>query len=188
MINLLFLITSIGITLPMNQSGFTDHIQNIKELYQTSKQTIDDCMNSDDPAYECTWYSNTHIVNSMSKPWRAVGNYQKETTFWYDDEPSMAEAQDLSKESVLKFISIDAISTYNQHEEYLFEDGKLVFYYYHFSYDEESTEEYRFYFNDGKLIKFAQKGSSETPTYTKYDAEQVQEQAQTLTRSFLTGF
>lgn len=163
-------------------------ILKIQELYKEAKAKIKTCQESEEPQYECEWYSNTRVVNSKQKPWRAVGTYQKTTTFWYTDDPAMAEATDETEESVLQFITIKYESTYDQYEEYLFEHGKLVFYFYHFSYAEENMQEHRFYFKDGKLLQYLQKGSSEEPAYTIDDAPEIQNKAEQLTQSFLSDF
>ncbi len=125
------------------------------------------------------------MVNSGNLSWRAVGGYQKTTTFWYTDEPYLADG---AGKSVLKFISVKSEATYNENQEYLFEDGKLIFYFYHFDYGEEDIQEYRFYFKDEKLIRYLQKGSEENPRYTRGDAHKVYDNAEQLSKSFMESF
>ena len=101
-------------------------------------------------------YSNEVVVNSHKGPWRAVGNFLKKITFWYEDQPDFAVYENRTKESVLLKIEVGRTSAiFTDYEEFLFDRGALVF---HFSRRTTEgggpAEEKRFYFKDGKIVRY----------------------------------
>lgn len=103
--------------------------------------------------FEGSLYNNHWVTNKNGKSWPAVGNYSETTDFWYDDDPNHLPASERNPKNVLVKINISRTASHlMSNEEYLFKDGKLLFYYRHEG--EEGNEwETRVYFNN-KGISF----------------------------------
>jgi hypothetical protein len=104
--------------------------------------------------YEGPLYNNQWITNKNGRSWPAVGIYTETTDFWYDDDPNHIQAIERNPKNVLLKINITRKSSHlMSNEEYLYKDGKLLFYYSHEG--EEGNEwETRIYFNTkGVLFK-----------------------------------
>jgi hypothetical protein len=92
-------------------------------------------------------------------PWRAIGIMHDTITFWYTDAMEAKNADGNTENDgawALKLITRSSqFSIAFQYQEWLFNKGKLIFYYDRFlGYEEESTYEYRYYFDNNKLIRF----------------------------------
>lgn len=98
--------------------------------------------------FEGPLYQNQWIANKNGRSWPAVGLYHETTDFWYDDPPDHLPAEERNPKNVLLKINISRKSSHLQaNEEYLFKDGKLLFYFTHEG--EEGNEwETRVYFNN----------------------------------------
>jgi len=110
------------------------------------------------------WYYSDQIIrNTNDLQWRAIGIMHDTITFWYSDlmdaEESENNTDHNSSWALVLVTASSQQSMMHQYREWLFKDGKLIF---HFDkmdgYDEESTWEYRYYFNNDKLIRFMQGG------------------------------
>lgn len=98
--------------------------------------------------FEGPLYQNQWIVNKNGRSWPAVGLYNETTDFWYDDPPDHLPVEERNPKNVLLKINIRRKSSHLMtNEEYLFRDGKLLFYFSHEG--EEGNEwETRVYFNN----------------------------------------
>jgi len=160
-------------------------LTHIREIYRSVNAQIETCnSNSGESDNNCELYSNVLNINSQGNSWRAVGDYNKLTKFWYNDEPPFSEIES-KPEAVLQKIEVTISSTYNIYEEYLFENGALIFYYHRYDYGEE-IQEARFYFKDGKLIEFISSVAEEAePELERSDYARVMEKGEALQVSFL---
>lgn len=106
---------------------------------------------SAEQGYEGSLYNNHWVTNKNGKSWPAVGNYAETTDFWYDDDPNHLPPSERNPKNVLLKINISRTSSHlMSNEEYLFKDGKLLFYFLHQG--EEGNEwETRVYFNNKGL-------------------------------------
>lgn len=128
-------------------------IEKIREIYKKTEEQIKEGLAQEGGGL----YSNEIIVNSNNGSWRAVGNYSKKVTFWYDDDPDMAVEIDenATKTSVLKKIVVttSASAGMKTYTEYLFDNDKLIFCFIKDDVYEEHTE-FRYYFSNDKLIRY----------------------------------
>lgn len=103
--------------------------------------------------FEGSLYCNEWVTNKNSKSWPAVGIYKETTSFWYDDDPNHLPAQERDPKMVLLKVVISrksaALST---HEEFLYKNGRLVFYY-SMEGEEGKQWETRIYFNTKGMFK-----------------------------------
>ncbi len=139
--------------------GFAQHdkVLEIREKYKEIKSFI----NASDP--DSIMFSGLHcdvlLRNTTNSMWRAVGNYNDTIEFWYTD---LMEAANLDGNSTndsawaLSFVSeSEKAAGMSVYREWLFDNGALLFFFEKMNgYDEESTWEYRYYFDKGKLIRF----------------------------------
>ena len=141
----------------LNVFSQQEKIQEIKDYYYDIKTWI----NAKDPdsLMYSGYYHDVKMRNVNNSPWRAVGIYNDTTHYYYNDEME-AENREGNTENSKSWALVLVIES-SQHSimfhyrEWLYEDGKLLFYYDRFTgYDEESTYEYRYYFDDKKLIQF----------------------------------
>lgn len=104
-------------------------------------------MESDSLGFEGPLYKNQWISNQNGRSWPAVGLYKETADFWYDDPPGHLPASERNPKNVLLKINIVRQSSHLQtHEEYLFQNGRLLFY---FSNEGEEGNEWqtRVYYN-----------------------------------------
>ncbi|HMU44863.1 MAG TPA: hypothetical protein PKC72_00785 [Chitinophagaceae bacterium] len=103
--------------------------------------------------YEGPLFNNHWIVNKNGRSWPAVGIYEGITDFWYNDTPDHIDEGQKLETVLLKVITKQRSTSYVINEEYLFQNGKLVFFY---SRLDEGGDiwETRYFFNfSGKEIK-----------------------------------
>lgn len=97
--------------------------------------------------FEGPLYQNQWVSNKNGRSWPAVGLYNETVDFWYDDPPNHLPASERNPKNVLLKINIVRKSSHLMtNEEYLFKDGKLLFY---FSHEGEEGNEWqtRVYYN-----------------------------------------
>ena len=102
---------------------------------------------SDSLGFEGPLYKNQWVSNKNGRSWPAVGLYNETVDFWYDDPPDHLPAEERNPKNVLLKIHIVRQSSHlHSNEEYLFKDGKLLFY---FSKEGEEGNEWqtRVYYN-----------------------------------------
>lgn len=97
--------------------------------------------------FEGPLYQNQWVSNKNGRSWPAVGLYNETVDFWYDDPPDHLPASERNPKNVLLKINIVRKSSHLMtNEEFLFKDGKLLFYYSHEG--EEGNEwQTRVYYN-----------------------------------------
>jgi hypothetical protein len=115
--------------------------------------------------FEGSLYNNQWVTNKNGKSWPAVGIYTETTDFWYDDDPRHLSASERNPKNVLLKVNISRKASHLMtNVEYLYKDGKLLFYYSHLG--EEGNEwETRMYFNTkGILFKSSVKANGKELT------------------------
>ena len=120
-----------------------DHYQEVNKQIAESKKE----------SYEGPLYCNEWTTNKNSKSWPAVGIYQETTDFWYNDSPDHLAPSDRNPRIVLVKVSVNRKSAeLSTSEEYLYKNGKLVFFY---SDQGEGGKEWetRVYFNAKGMFK-----------------------------------
>lgn len=115
--------------------------------------------------FEGTLYNNQSVTNKNGKSWPAVGIFTDTTDFWYDDDPNHLPATERNPKNVLLKVSIKRKASHLMtNEEYLYKDGKLLFY---FSQEGEEGNEWetRVYFNNkGVMFKSSVKANGKELT------------------------
>ncbi len=116
----------------------------IREHYTDVNKRIAE---SAEQGFEGSLYNNQWVVNRNGRSWPAVGIYTETTDLWYDDPPDHLPASERDPKTVLLKINISRRSSaLLANEEYLFKDGKLLFYYSRQG-EEDNLRETRLYFN-----------------------------------------
>ncbi|MPL99802.1 hypothetical protein SDC9_46023 [bioreactor metagenome] len=140
----------------INSYSQQDKILEIREYYYSVKKTIE----SQTPDSAWTYYSDQIIRNRQDLPWRAIGIFHDTITFWYSDLMSAAMENDTEGDSTDALVLVTSSAQLSMmfiYREWLFLEGNLIFYYDRMiGYDEDSTWEYRYYFDNNKLIRFMQ--------------------------------
>ncbi|MBI5858011.1 MAG: hypothetical protein HZB42_10250 [Sphingobacteriales bacterium] len=110
--------------------------------------------------FEGSLYNNHWETNKNGKSWPAVGNYSEITDFWYDDDPNHLPVTERNPKNVLSKVNMTRKAAgFQLSEEYLFKDGKLLFYY-SLQAEEGSMVETRLYFkNNGAMFKSSVKAN-----------------------------
>ncbi|MBL0055492.1 MAG: hypothetical protein IPP31_04730 [Chitinophagaceae bacterium] len=99
----------------------------IRTHYQEINQKITE---SAEQGYEGPLYLNEWVTNKHGRSWPAVGIYQETVGFWYDDDPNHLPASERDPKTVLqKVIVTRRSSALTVNEEYLFMNGRLVFFF-----------------------------------------------------------
>ena len=150
------LIFLFSVIIALNASAQHDKVLEIREYYKEVKTHSENAEHD-----SIRYYSDQIIRNTNDFQWRAIGTFHDTLTFWYNDlmEASMQENNSTNDSAwaLALVTSYTQMGGMTQYREWLFKDGKLIF---HFDkmngYDEESTWEYRYYFNNDKLIRFMQ--------------------------------
>lgn len=123
-------------------------IDRIRSHYAWVNEGIDDAQR-ENVAEKGTFHSNRLAINHNKNAWPGVGQYQRVTTFWYDREPSIARLQDEPLAiGLLKVVVTSQVSAVKSYQEYLYEQGRLVF---AFLRDEEG--ETRVYYSAQKPVR-----------------------------------
>lgn len=133
-----------------------DAIQAIREKYYEVKQWVN-ATDSDSLEYS-HYYHDIRIRNVNNSPWRAVGIYQDTTHYYYSDEME-AEMMDGNTNddrawAVAMVINSTQYSVNHEYSEYLYDKGELIFYYKKTQVTAQEDTEYRYYFSNGKLIRY----------------------------------
>jgi hypothetical protein len=97
--------------------------------------------------FEGSLYNNHWETNKNGKSWPAVGRYNETVDFWYDDDPAHISPQERNPKNVLLKVNI---TRHNLHlktnDEYLYKNGRLLFYYSNLE-EEGNQWEVRVYYN-----------------------------------------
>jgi hypothetical protein len=121
----------------------------IRNYYTEVNSKIKESM---EQGFEGPLYQNHVVVNKNGKSWPAVGRYSDTTDFWYNDDPHHLSAAERNPKNVLLKVNMVRITLHlKTAEEYLYKDGKLLFFYSHQT--EEGNEwETRMYFNTKGIL------------------------------------
>jgi hypothetical protein len=134
----------------------------IRKHYNEVNKKITDAI---EQGFEGPLYQNQLIINKNIKSWPAVGYYVDTINFWYDDDPNHLPASERNPKNVLLKVNTSRKASHLMtNEEYLYKDGKLLFYYSHEG--EEGNEwETRVYFNSkGIMFKSSVKANGKELT------------------------
>ncbi len=126
--------------------------------------------------FEGSLYNNQWVANKNGRSWPAVGIYTETTDFWYDDDPNHLPATERNPKNVLLKVNIIRKASHLMtNEEYLFKDGKLLFFYSHEG--EEGNEwETRVYFNSkGIMFKSSVKANGKELTAKDFTTEEYRD-------------
>jgi hypothetical protein len=140
-----------------------------KHYSEVNKQIAESIENG----FEGPLYNNQWITNKNGKSWPAVGNYSETTDFWYDNDPNHLPASERNPKTVLLKVNITRKASHLMtNEEYLYKDGKLIFYY--SQEGEEGNEwETRVYFNNkGIMFKSSVKANGKELTAKDFTTEE----------------
>lgn len=125
------------------ESDIRNHYEQINQQIAASQQQ----------GYEGPLYCDETVVNRHGRSWPAVGIYQETVRYWYDDDPNHVPAAERNPLTVLQKVEVSrrssALSTSG---EYLFRNGRLVFYYGHEGV-EGARRETRMYFRGKGVFK-----------------------------------
>jgi uncharacterized protein (DUF2147 family) len=126
--------------------------------------------------YEGSLYNNHWVTNKNAKSWPAVGNYSEITDFWYDDPPDHLSASDRNPKTVLLKVTVSRkAAVYSASEEYVYKDGKLLFYYSNEG-EEDKQWETRVYFNSkGIMFKSSVKADGKELTAKDFLTEEYKD-------------
>ncbi len=136
------------------EAEIRNHYQEINKQITESKKE----------SFEGPLYCNEWITNKNSKSWPAVGIFHETTDFWYDDSPDHLAPSDRNPRIVLVKVIVNRKSAeLSTNEEYLYKNGKLVFFY--SDEGEEGKEwETRVYFNANGMFKSSVKADGKELT------------------------
>ncbi len=121
-------------------------------------------------------YNNEWVANRFLRSWPAVGIYQETTDFWYDDSPDHISTTERNPKTVLLKVTImQKASDRRFNEEYLYRNGKLLFYFFQEG-EETAVSETRLYFNNkGVLFKSSVKANGKELTTKELATEQYKD-------------
>lgn len=143
---LLFLLLSPFIISAQTETDIRIHYTEVNKQIEESIQQ----------GYEGPLYQNQLVVNKNGKSWRAVGRFADTVSFWYSDVPGFSGATETDPKNVLLKVTLSrSASDFRLYEEYLYKNGRLVFYYsYAAGEGEINVSEARTYFNNkGVMFK-----------------------------------
>lgn len=99
----------------------------MRTYYTETNQQIAESVEN---GFEGPLYHNQWTHNKNGRSWPAVGNYSEITDFWYNDPPDHLSAAERNPKNVLVKVNITRKASHlATNEEYLFKDGKLLFYF-----------------------------------------------------------
>ncbi|MCX6316410.1 MAG: hypothetical protein NTW29_03920 [Bacteroidetes bacterium] len=102
--------------------------------------------------FEGPLYQNQLVINKNGRSWPAVGNYSDTVNFWYNDPPDHLPAIERNPKNVLVKVNLSRVASgFRMIEEYLYKDGKLLFYY-SFQAEEGKKWETRAWFNNKGIM------------------------------------
>jgi len=129
-----------------------DPIAAIRALYARTNDAIQAARER--PGEGGGLYCTEVAVNRLAGMWRAVGNYARTTAFWFSDQPDFVAAEGREGRAALVKAEISTTAAgQTLYEEFLFDEGVVVFYYARAKAGEEAVSEDRCYFDAGKLIR-----------------------------------
>ena len=156
--------------------ALTTAAQNISEIRQYYTEINTKITQSLEQGFEGPLYNNHWVTNHHNRSWPAVGNYSETTDFWYDDPPYHLPAEERDPKNVLVKVTMTRISSHlKADEEYLFKDGKLIFFFRKEA-EEGKQWETRIYFdNQGAVIKTSVKANNRELTDKDFLTEEFRD-------------
>lgn len=110
--------------------------------------------------FEGPLYTNQWVANKNGRSWPAVGNYSETTDFWYNDPPDHLSVSDRNPKTVLVKVNVNRKASHlMSNEEYLYKDGKLLFYYNHEGEEGQEWETRVYYNSKGIMFKSSVKAN-----------------------------
>ncbi len=186
--SLIFLFGLFGL-LSNFQAYAQEDVQHIRDVYKQVNKRIKECNELEEEYDYCGFYKSEVVINANNQPWRAVGEYQKREAYWHTDDPGMAESMEVDPATMLSKVVAKTESTYQLYEEYLFEEGQLIFYYYKFEYPDKPVEEIRLYFKDNELVSsIIQSEDQEDDDFLERYTKMVQKNAGKKIQTFINMF
>ena len=162
---LLYLVCLSGITNAQTETEIKKHYQDI------NKQIAE----SIEHGFEGALYCNEWVTNKNSKSWPAVGNYNETTDFWYDDDPNHIPVAERNPKTVLLKVTLSRKASHLMtSEEYLYKNGKLIFYYSNEG-EEGKQWETRIYFNAKGMFKSSVKANGKELTLMDFTTEEYKD-------------
>lgn len=128
--------------------------------------------------FEGPLYCNEWVTNKNSKSWPTVGIFTETTSFWYDEDPNHLPETERDPKTVLLKVAINtkrsfyALST----EEYLFRNGKLLFYFMNWGEEGSAWETRAWFNNNGVMIKGTVKKNGVQITDKELNTEENKDQ------------
>ncbi len=145
----------------------------IRALYSETNKRIAESI---EQGFEGPLYNNQWVNNKNGRSWPAVGNYTETVDFWYDDPPDHISAAERNPKNVLLKVNITRKASHlGSNEEFLFKDGKLLFYF--LQEGEEGNEwETRIYYNSkGIAFKSSVKANGQELTAKDFLTEEYKD-------------
>ncbi len=165
-----------------------DPVAAIRALYTRTQEAIKLALQAEKEGGDAGLYATELVVNSHKGPWRAVGNYSRAVTFWFADQPEFAAAEGRSPESVLVKVDVRTVAAARMEtEEFLFDDGKPVFYFRRAPSGGEKPLETRYYWKGGQLVRSVSDPAAIEPIEAP-DAPAAARRAASLMKIFLATF
>jgi hypothetical protein len=165
-IALIVLLCKVFVASAQSETGIRNHYTDVnKQITESIEQ-----------GFEGSLYNNQWVANKNGRSWPAVGIYTETTDFWYDDDPNRLPASERNPKNVLLKVNISRKASHLMtNEEYLYKDGKLLFYYSHEG--EEGNEwETRVYFNiKGIMFKSSVKANGKELTVKDFATEEYRD-------------
>lgn len=119
--------------------------QDIRKHYTEVNKQIESSVEN---GYEGPLFNNEWTHNKNGKSWPAVGLFSEKMNFWYEDDPNHLPAAERHPKNVLVKVNIVRTSSHlNTFEEYLYKDGRLLFFYSQLG-EEGNAWATRVYFNN----------------------------------------
>lgn len=148
------------ILIPMLWLAHTAIAQTETEIRNHYSEVNKQIKESIEHGFEGPLYNNQWVSNKNGKSWPAVGNYSETTDFWYDDSPDHLSASERNPRNVLVKVTVNRkASHYMTSEEYLYKNGKLLFYYNHEGEEGQEWETRIYYNNKGVMFKSSVKAN-----------------------------
>jgi hypothetical protein len=111
-------------------------------------------------------YNNQWISNKTGTSWPGVGIYGDTTDFWYDDPPDHIDTSERDPRKVLLKVTerSKAAADLSTYHEFLYKEGKLLFYYAYDLFGNDRWETRAWFNNKGFLFKSSVKFSGKELT------------------------
>lgn len=143
----------------------------IRAHYQDINKKITE---SKEQGYEGSLYCNELVVNKNGKSWPAVGNYSETIEFWYSNNPNHPSVTQNKLQVLQKINVVRKAAALTTHEEYLYKDGKLVFFY-SAEGEDGNLWETRLYFNTKGMFKSSVKANGKELTEKDFLTEEYKD-------------